>query len=135
MRGARHDFGDYLRYQIDQQMYGHLEQLNDCIDGNLDAAAVASYAHWMSDPEQAALYSESQHAGSLGPGLSLARTVDLSGVTTLLDIGGGTGAMTIRLCEAYPELTATPKLGWSTGFVISPPTRSKQHGRTSKARY
>lgn len=107
VKGAKYDFGDYLRYQIDQQMYGHLEQLNDCIDGNLDEEAVASYAHWMSNPQQAELYSHSQHSGSLGPGSSLARMVDLSDAGTLLDVGGGTGAMTIRLCEAYPDLDAT----------------------------
>ncbi|MFT5392298.1 MAG: ubiquinone/menaquinone biosynthesis C-methylase UbiE [Gammaproteobacteria bacterium] len=107
VQGSKYDFGDYLRYQIDQQMYGHLEQLNSCIDGTLDAEAVASYAHWMSDPQQAALYSNSQHSGSLGPGRSLARMVNLEGATSLLDVGGGTGAMTIRLCEAYPDLTAT----------------------------
>ncbi|MBT6273657.1 MAG: methyltransferase [Chromatiales bacterium] len=119
VRGAKYDFGDYLRYQIDQQMYGHLEQLNSCIDGQLDEDAVASYAHWMSDPEQATLYSEAQHSGSLGPGRSLARTVDLSGAKQLLDIGGGTGAMTIQLCAAYPQLDATiidfpnvAEIGW-----------------------
>jgi cyclopropane fatty-acyl-phospholipid synthase-like methyltransferase len=118
-RTSKYDFGDYLRYQIDRQMYGHLEQLNSCIDGVLDADAVASYAHWMSDPEQAALYSESQHSGSLGPGLTLARTVDLTGAKTLLDIGGGTGAMAIRFCQANPELEATiidfpnvAEIGW-----------------------
>ncbi|MCB1744132.1 MAG: methyltransferase [Gammaproteobacteria bacterium] len=118
-RTSRYDFGDYLRHQIDGQMYGRLEQLNNAMDGNLDEDAIASYAHWMSDPEAAALYSESQHAGSLGPGRSLARQVDLSGARSLLDIGGGTGAMTIRLCEANPELHSTiidfpnvAEIGW-----------------------
>jgi ubiquinone/menaquinone biosynthesis C-methylase UbiE len=116
---SKYDFGDYLRYQIDQQMYGRLEQLNNAMDGDLDEGAIASYAHWMSDPEAAVLYSESQHAGSLGPGLTLARTVDLSNARSLLDVGGGTGAMTIRLCEANPDLQATiidfpnvAELGW-----------------------
>jgi len=116
---SKYDFGDYLRYQIDQQMYGRLEQLNNAMDGNLDEDAIASYAHWMSDPDAAALYSESQHAGSLGPGLTLARTVDLSNATSLLDVGGGTGAMTIRLCEANPDLQSTiidfpnvAEIGW-----------------------
>ena len=116
---SKYDFGDYLRYQIDQQMYGRLEQLNNAMDGDLDEGAIASYAHWMSDPEAAVLYSESQHAGSLGPGLTLARTVDLGKATSLLDVGGGTGAMTIRLCEANPDLESTiidfpnvAEIGW-----------------------
>jgi len=119
VRGAKYDFGDYLRYQIDKQMYPFLQQLNEVVDGTLDADAVDSYAHWMSDSEQAVLYSESQHAGSLGPGRTLARQVDLSKAKTLLDVGGGTGAMTISLCKAYPELESTiidfpnvAEIGW-----------------------
>ncbi len=118
-RTSKYDFGDYLRYQIDQQMYPFLGQLNDVLDGSLNSDAVDSYQHWMSDPEQAALYSNAQHAGSLGPGLTIARTVDLSGATSLLDVGGGTGAMTIRLLEANPELSSTiidfpnvSEIGW-----------------------
>lgn len=119
VQGAKYDFGDYLRYQIDKQMYPFLQQLNEVVDGSLDADAIDSYAHWMSDSEQALLYSESQHSGSLGPGRTLARKVDLSKAKTLLDVGGGTGAMTISLCKAYPELQATvidfpnvAEIGW-----------------------
>ncbi|MZR31922.1 methyltransferase [Sneathiella litorea] len=118
-RTSKYEFGDYLRYQIDQQMYPFLGQLNEVLDGSLNSDAVDSYQHWMSDPEQAALYSNAQHAGSLGPGLTIARTVDLSGAKSLLDVGGGTGAMTIRLLEANPELNSTiidfpnvSEIGW-----------------------
>ncbi len=118
-RGAKYDFGDYLRYQIDRQMYPFLQQLNDVMDGSLDPDAVDSYQHWMADPKQAVLYSEAQHAGSLGPGKTLARLVDLSGAKNLLDVAGGTGAMTIRLLEANPDLASTiidfpnvSELGW-----------------------
>ena len=119
-RSSKYDFGDYLRYQIDQQMYPFLGQLNEVLDGSLDADAVDSYQHWMSDPDQASLYSNAQHAGSLGPGKTIARTVDLKHAKTLLDVGGGTGAMTIRLLQANPELTSTiidfpnvSQIGWS----------------------
>ena len=119
VRGAKYDFGDYLRYQIDKQMYPFLQQLNDVLDGSLGPEEIDSYAHWMSDGDQATLYSESQHSGSLGPGRSLARVVDLSRARTLLDVGGGTGAMTISLCNAYPELESTiidfpnvAEIGW-----------------------
>ena len=78
-----------------------------------------SYQHWMSDPDQAVLYSEAQHAGSLGPGRTLARLIDLSGCHNLLDIGGGTGAMTIRLLETFPiwsrRLSTSPMLRRSAG--------------------
>ena len=119
VKGAKYDFGDYLRYQIDGQMYPVLDQLNDAMDGNLDPEAIESYANWMSDPEQARIYSKAQHAGSLGPGMTIAGLVDLDDARTLLDVGGGTGAMTISLCKANPELNATivdfpnvSEIGW-----------------------
>ena len=118
-KGAKYEFGDYLRYQIDQQMYPFLGQLNEVLDGSLDPDAVDSYQHWMSDPEQASIYCEAQHAGSLGPGRTLTRLVDLSKAKTLLDVGGGTGAMSIRLLEAFPDLDSTiidfpnvAEIGW-----------------------
>ena len=118
-RASKYEFGDYLRYQIDQQMYPFLSQLNEVIEGSLDPEAVDSYQHWMSDPEQASIYSEAQHTGSLGPGRTLARLVDLSDAHTLLDVGGGTGAISIRLLQAYPNLISTiidfpnvAEIGW-----------------------
>ncbi|AKI03088.1 O-methyltransferase [Hoeflea sp. IMCC20628] len=116
---SKYDFGDYLRYQIDQQMYPFLLQLNAVMKGDLSEDAIASYKHWMADEEQASVYSESQHAGSLGPGRTLARKVDLSTAASLLDVGGGTGAMTISLCTEYENLHATiidfpnvAEIGW-----------------------
>lgn len=116
---SKYDFGDYLRYQIDQQMYPFLLQLHAVMQGELPDSAISSYQHWMADEEQASVYSESQHAGSLGPGRSLARTVDLSSAEHMLDVGGGTGAMTISLCKAYENLNATiidfpnvAEIGW-----------------------
>ena len=107
VKGRKYDFGDYLRFQIDRQMYPFLTQLNDALTGSLEEDKVASYADWFSDPEEARLYSESQHAGSLGPGRGLAKMVDLSATRKLLDVGGGTGAFSISLCKSYPELTST----------------------------
>lgn len=118
-KGAKYEFGDYLRYQIDQQMYPLLEQLNEVLDGTLAPDAINSYQQWLADPAQALIYCEAQHAGSLGPGKTLARLVDLSDADTLLDVGGGTGAMSIRLLEAYPKLVSTiidfpnvAEIGW-----------------------
>ena len=118
-KGAKYEFGDYLRYQIDQQMYPLLGQLNEVLDGTLKSDSIDSYQHWMANPEQASIYCEAQHAGSLGPGRTLARLVDLSAADTLLDVGGGTGAMSIRLLEEYPKLVSTiidfpnvAEIGW-----------------------
>ena len=107
VKGAKYDFGDYLRLQVDRQMYRLLDQIEPALADRLPEDATGSYADWFSDPEEARLYSRSQHAGSLGPARGLAKLVDLSGARTLLDVGGGTGAFAITLCKAYPELTAT----------------------------
>jgi precorrin-6B methylase 2 len=105
--GAKYDFGDYLRLQVGRQMYGLLDQIGPALTGKLPRDATASYAQWFSDPAEARLYSESQHAGSLGPARQLAKTLDLSGARHILDVGGGTGAFAITLCRAAPELRAT----------------------------
>ena len=107
VRGAKHDFGDYLRLQVGRQMYPLMDQIGDALTGRLADGATDSYATWFADAEQARLYSESQHAGSLGPARGLARRVDLTGARHLLDVGGGTGAFAITLCRAFPELRAT----------------------------
>jgi len=107
VKGARYDFGDYLRLQIDRQMYPFMQQLEGVVTDNLSADDVDSYAKWMENEEEARLYSESQHAGSLGPGRSLARMVDFSGVDHLLDVAGGTGGFAIRLCQANPKMRVT----------------------------
>ncbi|MFW2586768.1 methyltransferase [Sagittula sp. SSi028] len=107
VKGAKYDFGDYLRLQVGRQMYGLLDQIEDALTDRLPEGATASYAEWFSDPEQARLYSQSQHAGSLGPARQLLRKVDLSGARRLLDVGGGTGAWSITLCSALPDLSAT----------------------------
>ena len=48
-----------------------------------------------------------QHNLALLHGYKLAETFDFSAFTHLLDLGGGTGAMSIALCEKIPHLRAT----------------------------
>ncbi|MBJ3776505.1 methyltransferase [Acuticoccus mangrovi] len=107
VKGAKYDFGDYLRLQVGRQMYGLLDQIEGALTNDLPEEATASYADWFSDPKEARLYSESQHAGSLGPARQLVKGLDLSKAKTMLDVGGGTGAFAITLCKAFPNLTAT----------------------------
>ena len=84
-----------------------MDQLESVVNDDLKPTDIDSYAKWMNNEEEARLYSESQHAGSLGPGLTLSRKIDFSRVDHLLDIAGGTGGMAIRLCEQYPNLKIT----------------------------
>ncbi|WP_075220951.1 methyltransferase [Acuticoccus yangtzensis] len=107
VKGAKYDFSDYLRLQVGQQMYPLMNQIEAALENRLSDEETGSYADWFSDPAQAKLYSESQHAGSLGPARQLARKTDLSDAKTMLDVGGGTGAFAITLCQKNPQLTAT----------------------------
>lgn len=46
------------------------------------------------------------HGHSLAMGERLAAAVDLGAVTRLMDVGGGSGAVSIALCRAFPHLEA-----------------------------
>ena len=48
-----------------------------------------------------------QHPDSLLAGWKLAETADLSGYRNLVNVGGGSGGVSIALCDRYTELRAT----------------------------
>lgn len=101
-------FGDYLRFQINRQMYPFMEHLDNVLIGDTDKVEFATYADWMADKDQAELFSRSQHSGSLGPGAVLAKRLRLAeDATSLLDVGGGSGAFSIMFCKRYPRIKAT----------------------------
>lgn len=96
-------FGDYFRYQIDRRIFPSLLELGDALHGKPTTPVAAR----MTPPDQAELFSRSQHAGALGPAHLLAGRVDASGWTRLLDVAGGSGAFSIALCQRNPRLHAT----------------------------
>lgn len=59
------------------------------------------------DDDQGAESMAEQHNLALLHGRALGKSFDFSNFKNLLDLGGGTGAMSIGLCETYPELRAT----------------------------
>jgi 2-hydroxy-4-(methylsulfanyl)butanoate S-methyltransferase len=105
-RGSPAYFGEYYRLQINRQIYPALEHLDAGLAGDASNLAVDTQG-LMSDPAAAEIFSVAQHAASLGPAIRLAKTIDLHGSRTLLDVAGGSGAFSITLCRHYPELTAT----------------------------
>jgi len=107
VRDAKAYFGDYLRLQIDRQMYPFMQNLDKVLKGDLDDVRFETYADWMDDAEEAKLFSHSQHSGSLGPGAVLAKRIDLSDARSMLDVGGGSGAFSIMMCKRYPEMKST----------------------------
>jgi len=108
VRDSNQYFGDYLRFQIDRQMYPFMENLDKVLIGETDGVEFGTYAEWMADKHHAELFSRSQHSGSLGPGAVLAKKMNLGdGPLQLLDVGGGSGAFSIMFAKRYPGLTAT----------------------------
>ena len=102
VRTAPSYFGDYYRYQIDRQIYPAFAHLGGALRGER-----AEFYHLMDDPEEARSFSRGQHAGSLGPAAVLAKAVDFAGRERLLDVGGGSGAFSITLCQRHAGLRAT----------------------------
>lgn len=108
VRESTQYFGDYLRFQIDRQMYPFMQHLDKVLIGKTEGIEFETYADWMADPDHAELFSRSQHSGSLGPGAVLAKKLGLGdGPARLLDVGGGSGAFSIMFAKRYPQLTAT----------------------------
>ena len=64
------------------------------------------YQDWFSDPKEAEVYTDSQHSGSIGPARTLLNIADLSQAKTMLDVGGGSGAWSITLANANPQLNS-----------------------------
>jgi SAM-dependent methyltransferase len=58
------------------------------------------------DEDQGAEAMTEQHNLALLHGFELAKAFDFTKFTRILDVGGGTGAMSIALCQSYPKLEA-----------------------------
>jgi len=107
VRSAPAYFGDYYRFQIDRQIYPALLHLDAGIAGDPAHLAFDSLAGLTGDPQEAEAFTRGQHAGSMGAALMLSRKLDMDGAKVLLDVGGGSGAFSIALCQRYPALRAT----------------------------
>ena len=103
VRGSDAFLGDYYRLQIDKLIYPSLLGLTDGLLGK----PTQSMRDMLSNPDDAALFSDAQHQGSMGPALLLSRRVDLTGCTSLLDVAGGSGAFSIVLCKQHQGLSST----------------------------
>jgi predicted O-methyltransferase YrrM len=59
------------------------------------------------DPRMLSLFWDAMHSTSVFTAHALGRAYDFSGHKRLLDVGGGSGAYPIVLCQRYPDLEAT----------------------------
>ena len=104
VQSSRAYYGDYLRYQMGRQFYHRMGALPDV----MLTGEAPSYASWFSDPEVAATYTEAQHNGSVATAKYLVKKkLGIDGVSTMLDVGGGSGAFSYVFVGATPGLTST----------------------------
>ena len=73
--------------------------------GAVDAQTGSDFFGWTADeaPEVGALFDAAMRDGSRLTGLSMDREVDLTGVTTVCDVGGGTGRLLADLLADHPD--------------------------------
>lgn len=103
VRSAKYFYGDYLRLQMGQQFYRHMQALPQI----MKTGSGPTYEKLFSDPAEADTYTTAQHNGSLATAKMLCKRVDLSAAKSMLDIGGGSGAFAIMICRQNPNLKAT----------------------------
>ena len=127
---SKHYYGDYYKIQISKLMYprmGHLTKVLNISDDKKENSETGSsatnqnrndfedftYKSWFENKTNAKLYSLSQHNGSLGVGSLIYKNnlLDMKNINNdannnikLIDLGGGTGAVSIKLCEKYTNL-------------------------------
>ena len=104
VRSSRSYVGDYYLRQIDAVLYDRMRLVRGLLRG--ERVEGLAYADALDAPEASEDFIRGQHAGSLAPAALLARALDLSGSTYLLDLGGGSGAFAIEAVRRYPKLTA-----------------------------
>ena len=97
-------YGDYLRYQMGRQFYHRMGALPDV----MTTGEAPSYASWFSDPATAKTYTQAQHNGSMATARYLIKKkLQLGGVESMLDVGGGSGAFSYVFTGATPGLKST----------------------------
>ena len=98
--------GSYLQ-MFDALSYHRWEQMGAALRHNGPVDDISHpYRYLADDAEDAATFSAAQHAGSRSLGPALARRVDFTPFTCLLDLGGGSGAYTMAILHRYPHLRA-----------------------------
>lgn len=107
--GKRHYFGDYVKLK-DIRAYTSWERLLDALRTNApvtwDPKTQRSPFEGVSS-EEAEMFYSAMRSMSAYTAAALARAVDLSGASRLLDIGGGSGVYGIELGRVYEQLHTT----------------------------
>jgi ubiquinone/menaquinone biosynthesis C-methylase UbiE len=105
VRGAPDAYGDYFRLQVARQIYPALLDLDAGMAGT--RGSFDTLTDLLADAGEARTFTAGQHVASLGPAQALARRLPIRDARSLLDVGGGSGAFTIALCDRNPALRST----------------------------
>merc|ERR1719310_1035542 len=74
----------------------------------IESGKAPSYASWFSDPEVAKTYTQAQHNGSMATAKYLVKKkLQLGGIESMLDVGGGSGAFSYVSVGATEGLKST----------------------------
>jgi len=124
--------GSYLQ-MFDALSYHRWEQMHAALHNNGPVDELCHpYRYLADDVEDAKTFSAAQHAGSRSLGYALARRIDFTPFTCLLDLGGGSGAYTIEILRRHAHLHAIlfdfPQVGRLAEKVIG------QEGLTDRVR-
>ncbi|MFJ7239301.1 methyltransferase [Streptomyces olivaceus] len=107
--GRPHHFGGLLT-MLDQRLYPAWGRLTEAVRANRPVSWDTEHEKSLfesQDPAVTATFWEAMHTLSTFAGEALSDAVALDGTARLLDVGGGSGALTIALCRARPGLRAT----------------------------
>lgn len=101
---SRHYYGDYLKFQIGRQFYHTMGNLPEV----MKSGKAPNYASWFSDPDVATMYTQAQHNGSSQTAKAIIKKkIELGGISSMLDVGGGSGAFSYVFVGATPGLHST----------------------------
>lgn len=107
VRGKPYYFGDYVR-MLNQYAHPGWMRVTEAIRANRPSRLASGEQQEIFEAAaRPRLFWDGLYSLSALTGRAMAAALDLGGVSTLLDVGGGTGAVSIELCRRYPDLRAT----------------------------
>jgi precorrin-6B methylase 2 len=101
----------WVRFAASPWSYGAFARLTDGVRAGTDpmeaAHGVAFFDYLSAHPDAAAAFHDAQAAGARMQSVLLADALDVRGVRSVCDVGGGTGSLVAQLLATHPHLRAT----------------------------